>query len=76
MDMPELQDSGVQERRRIEVYNVTPDVWRKGTLEKVAQDGRAKIRWDDDPEQLATLELVDYRFRWLVGEVARDWDAA
>jgi len=76
MDMPELQDPGVQERRRIEVYNVTPDVWRKGTLEKVAQDGRAKVRWDDDPEQLATLELADYRFRWLVGEVARDWDAA
>jgi len=74
LDMPELEDVGEFERRRVEVYVDHLGRWRPGTLEsRMTLDGRVKIRWDDDPGRLAHIDLADRRYRWQVGEGARDW---
>ena len=41
----------------------------------IALDGRAKIRWDDTPGSVDTLEIAKERFRWLVGGAAGEGEA-
>ena len=73
--MPELEGQGEFERRRVEVYADHIGRWRPGTLEsRMTLDGRVKIRWDDDPGRLAHIDLADRRYRWHVGEGAREWE--
>ena len=75
LDMPELEGQGEFERRRVEVYADHLGRWRPGTLEsRMTLDGRVKIRWDDDPGRLAHIDLADRRYRWHVGEGAREWE--
>ena len=67
--MPELEQLGFRGGQRIEVREPKSDEWRKGTVEKVVLDGRAKIRFDDEPQH-------GVPFRWLIGEAVRGWEAA
>ena len=77
--MPELQDQGVREKRRVEVLEDDRKdgtrLWKRGTIEAVGLDGYAKVRWDHDPGRAATFPLDTTMYRWLSGERVRDWDA-
>ena len=68
--MPELESSGATVGRRIEIYIPGRAGWRQGTIVNITLDGRAKIRWDDTPGSVDTLEIAKERFRWLVGGAA------
>ena len=76
LDMPELEQLGFKGGQRIELREPKSDDWRKGTVEKMAVDGRAQIRFDDEPQVKANVELASCQFRWLLGEAVRDWEAA
>ena len=74
LDMPELESSGATVGRRIEIYIPGRAEWRQGTIVNITLDGRAKIRWDDTPGSVDTLEIAKERFRWLVGDAAGEWE--
>jgi len=76
LDMPELEHHGTVEQRRIEVFNDDLQEWKKGTVEKFAlYDGRTVVRWDEHPGAPEVLDLTTMRYRYLHGEVIREWDA-
>ena len=75
LDMPDLELETVQEPRRLEVYVDKKNRWYRATLEAIALDGRARVRWDEAPGKLEDIDISEHRFRWLLGEVVRDWDA-
>jgi hypothetical protein len=75
LDMPELESSGTTVGRRIEIYVPGRADWRRGAVVNIALDGRAKIRWDDTPGSVDTLEIAKERFRWLVGGAAGEGEA-
>ena len=60
LDMSELEQLGFRGGQRIEVREPKSDDWRKGTVEKMVLDGRAKIRFDDEPQHTTphTLRIV------------------
>ena len=75
--MSELEPGVMKERRRIEMCGPDVVTWRRGTMESgVSVDGRVKIRFDDDPEETAEVELAEQRYRYVLGEAVRDWTAA
>ena len=74
LDMPELREDSLREKRRIELQTDEGHPWQRGTVEGLGVDGRAKIRWDHHPAGTEQVELCDRRFRWLYGEPVRDWD--
>ncbi len=67
---------GFRGGQRIEVREPKSDDWRNGTVEKMVLYGRAKIRFDDEPQHTKNVELAACHFRWLLGEAVRDWEAA
>ena len=73
LGMPELEQEGRPEPRRVEICRTDADTWDKATLEAVALDGRAKLRWDQDPTKVEWLDLADKRYRWLLGEKVTPW---
>ena len=41
-------------------------------MEGTTMDGRAKIRWDEDPTEVEMVDIAATRYRWVLGEVSRD----
>jgi len=74
LDMPELAEGVVQEKRRLEIQSGETMEWRKGTLETVTIDGEAKVRWDDTPATPEVLDLSETRYRFIAGERPTDWE--
>ena len=72
LDMPELEIDTMGERR-IEVRNQDEEAWEAGTVEAVALDGRALVRFDERPAAREDVVLADRRFRWIVGGAVREW---
>ena len=75
LDMPEVNLEPVRELRRLEVYQHDTKEWRRATMEAIALDGRARLRWDDNPARLSEVDLAEEQFRWLAGEAVQEWDA-
>ncbi len=75
LDMPDMELEAVQERRRLEIYIDDENCWYRATLEAIALDGRARIRWDDSPGKLEDVDITEHRYRWILGENVRGWDA-
>ena len=72
LDMPELEIDTMGERR-IEVWNQDEEAWEAGSVEAVALDGRALVRFDERPAAREDVVLADRRFRWIVGGAVREW---
>ena len=70
LDMPELREDSLREKRRIELQMDEGHPWQRGTVEGLGVDGRAKIRWDHHPAGTEQVELCDR----LYGEPVRDWN--
>ena len=72
LDMPELKIDTIGQRR-IEVWNKDEEAWEAGTVESVALDGRALVRFDERPEAREDVVLAERRDRWNVDGAVREW---
>ena len=76
LDMPELEVEPVKELRRLEIFDLETKKWHRATLESMALDGRARLRYDERPAATEDVDLAGTQFRWLLGEVVRDFEEA
>ena len=71
LDMPELE-SRAGAPARIEICQADGDTFAAATLDKIALDGRVRIRYDSAPERPLWVDLKDKRYRWLA-DVGVPW---
>ena len=65
LDMPSL-DIHPDQPRVLEILNEDGDDWSKGTIERFSVDGRAAIRYTENPEVLEWVDLSAQRYRWVL----------
>ena len=68
LDMPEFQQEVQKDcRRGIEIWNERGGQWLRGTVERLACDGRVCVRFDAMADRGQWLDLTKQRYRWLIG---------
>ena len=77
LDMAELE-ARPGGPKRIEICQADGDTYAAATLDRVALDGRVRIRYDSAPTRPLWIDLKDKRYRWLadVGAPMADPDPA
>ena len=69
LDMPEYEGAPEAGSQGIEIYMNDRSEWARGTVEKVAVDGRLLIRFEHSG-LTKWIDVTRTRYRWLVGERA------
>ena len=70
LDMPEFElDMPEGTPQRVEIYDEYEARWKAATTERWAVDGRVSLRFDEDKETCAWVDLTKCRYRWLTGPV-------
>ena len=68
LDMPEFQQEVQKDcRRTIEIWQERGGQWLRGTVERLACDGRICVRFDAMSDRGQWVDLTKQRYRWLMG---------
>ena len=72
-DLPEFEvNYNPNEKRRLEIQHPTDhNIWNRATLENFTADGKAALRFDNQPATVTYYDLTQTRFRWLYHEPGR-----